>query len=86
MEAGGDPPASIPTVSVGWDELSKEEQLVLKRMNRGPYAALSREMIERLLRLGLVQERGQGIGISRAGRELVINALLEARQGDDGPS
>ena len=65
---------------IGWDDLTKDEQTALKRMNRGPYPALPAVMATRLISLGLAQERPAGTGISRAGRELVIDALLTARQ------
>lgn len=66
-------------MTIGWKELSKDEQTALKRMNRGPYPQLPAELAERLIDLGLAQERANGVGISRAGRELVIATLLEAR-------
>ena len=68
------------TLTIGWDDLTKDEQTALKRMNRGPYPALTKVMADRLISLGLAQDRPGGTGISRAGRELVINALLAARQ------
>jgi hypothetical protein len=64
---------------VGWDDLTKDEQKALKRMNRGPYHALPKPVAERLISLGLAAERPSGIGISRTGRELVISTLLAAR-------
>ncbi|MDQ2633957.1 MAG: hypothetical protein M3Y43_06335 [Pseudomonadota bacterium] len=66
-------------MAIGWDDLTTDEQTALKRMNRGPYPALEAAMAERLISLGLAAERPRGIGISRAGRELVINTLLDAR-------
>jgi hypothetical protein len=66
-------------MTIGWEHLTTDEQTALKRMNRGPYPALTRAMAERLISLGLAQERPGGVGISRAGRELVINTLLAAR-------
>lgn len=66
-------------MAIGWQDLTPEEQTALKRMNRGPYPALSKAMAERLMALGLAQERPSGVGISRAGRELVIKTLLAAR-------
>lgn len=83
IEAADHVPASVSIGPVGWNDLTKDEQVTLKRMNRGPYTALGRELAQRLMDLGLVQVRSHGIGISRIGRELVINALLEARQGED---
>lgn len=65
---------------IGWADLTDEERTALKRMNRGPYPALSPAMADRLVSIGLAQERPNGVGISRAGRELVINALLGARK------
>ena len=66
-------------MAVRWDDLTKDEQTALKRMNRGPYPALAPTLAERLILLGLAVERPGGVGISRAGRELVINTLLAAR-------
>jgi hypothetical protein len=66
-------------MTVGWDDLTKDEQTALKRMNRGPYPALPKAIAERLVFLGLAEERPRGIGINRVGRELVINTLLRAR-------
>lgn len=75
--------ASPPLTSLAtWDDLSQEERTALKRMNRGPYPALTQAMGQRLIGLGLAVSRTGGIGISRTGRELVINTLLEARHED----
>lgn len=71
-------------VAVTWGELSEVERTALKRMNRGPYADLADAIGSRLIDLGLAVPRPGGIGISRAGRELVITTLLEARQQEDG--
>lgn len=70
-------------MSVTWESLSGEERTVLKRMNRGPYTGLSAELGERLIALGLAARRANGVGISREGREMVIDALLSARQALD---
>jgi hypothetical protein len=64
---------------VGWDDLTEVERTALKRMNRGPHAGVADEVAARLMRLGLAVERPYGIGISRHGRSLVIDTLLEAR-------
>jgi len=69
----------IDAITIGWGDLTPDEQTALKRMNRGPYPALPPVLGARLVALGLAAERPAGIGISRAGRELVINALLAAR-------
>jgi hypothetical protein len=66
-------------MTIAWENLTQEEQTALKRMNRGPYHALGKSMAERLISLGLAVERPGGVGISRAGRELVIGMLLGAR-------
>ena len=66
-----------------WESLSSDERTALKRMNRGPYPGLSAELGERLVALGLAVRRANGIGISRDGREMVIDALLSARQALD---
>lgn len=66
-------------VTIGWNELTKEEQTALKRMNRGPYPELDKTLGQRLIALGLAQDRPRGIGINRTGRELVIGTLLAAR-------
>lgn len=63
-----------------WDDLTVDEKTALRRMNRGPYPELSPELAERLILLGLAVERPNGVGISRAGRELVIDSLLRTRQ------
>lgn len=73
--------AATPTVA--WDNLTEAEQTALKRMNRGPYPGLTEEMGARLVSLGLAVTRPDGIGISRRGRELVINTLLAARPAGD---
>ncbi len=64
---------------IAWTDLSDEERTALKRLNRGPYPALAGALAERLIALGLAQARPSGVGISRAGRELVIDTLLGAR-------
>lgn len=66
-------------VPIVWSELKPQEQMALKRMNRGPYPGLDKALAERLIELGLAKERAGGVGISRAGRELVIDMLLRAR-------
>ncbi|MBN9037703.1 MAG: hypothetical protein J0H53_16670 [Rhizobiales bacterium] len=81
-EAG---PEAVPATEVAWADLSEAERTALKRMNRGPYAALAQELGQRLVGLGLAVARPDGVGISRAGRELVINALLDARRDDAAP-
>lgn len=81
-EAG---PEAVPATEVAWADLSEAERTALKRMNRGPYAALAQELGRRLVGLGLAVARPDGVGISRAGRELVINALLDARRDDAAP-
>ena len=63
-----------------WDDLSTEEKTALRRMNRGPYPALAPGMAHRLIALGLAEVRITGVGISRAGRELVNDSLLRTRQ------
>lgn len=63
-----------------WEDLDADEQTALKRMNRGPYPALSRDLAARLISLGLADERPTGTGINRAGRELVIDRLIGARK------
>ncbi|WP_417417958.1 hypothetical protein [Hoeflea sp.] len=68
-------------MSVTWSDLDENEQTALKRLNRGPYPALEPSMAERLIALGLVERRPRGIGINRAGRELVIGVLLNQREG-----
>ncbi|MBN9552197.1 MAG: hypothetical protein J0H31_25885 [Alphaproteobacteria bacterium] len=66
-------------MTTSWSDLSTQEQTALKRMNRGPYPGLDETLAKRLIALGLAQERPSGIGISRAGRELVIDILLRGR-------
>lgn len=65
---------------VAWNELTKDEQIALKRMNRGPYPELQAAMAERLIELGLAEARPRGVGINRVGRDLVITTLLAARE------
>jgi hypothetical protein len=76
------PASPIAASSVAWDDLSEDERTALKRMNRGPYPALDETVGRRLIGLGLAVLRADGVGISRAGRELVINTLLGARHED----
>ena len=63
-----------------WDDLAEEEKIALRRMNRGPYPELSKDLADRLISLGLATDRPTGVGISRAGREIVIDSLLRMRQ------
>lgn len=65
---------------IAWTDLSEDERTALKRMNRGPYPELPAELARRLIALGLAVDRKNGVGISRDGRELVINTLLTARK------
>jgi hypothetical protein len=69
-------------VTIEWKDLSEEEKTALKRMNRGPYPELDPALGERLVGLGLAENRPRGIGINRTGRELVIGTLLAARDRD----
>lgn len=79
----GSAPVAAP---VAWADLPEAERTALKRMNRGPYPGLGAELGQRLVALGLAVIRPDGVGISRAGRELVIGALLDARRdGADAP-
>jgi hypothetical protein len=64
---------------IAWNDLTKDEQTALKRMNRGPYPELETALAERLIELGLAEARPRGVGINRAGRDLVITTLLAAR-------
>jgi len=66
-------------MTIDWNDLSAQEQTALKRMNRGRCPDLDETLAKRLVVLGLARERPSGIGISRAGRELVIDVLLRAR-------
>lgn len=70
-------------MTVSWSDLSEPEKTALKRMNRGRHSDLDDTLVRRLVALGLAQERPSGIGISRAGREMVIDVLLRAQS--DGP-
>ncbi|RUM99138.1 hypothetical protein EET67_05770 [Pseudaminobacter arsenicus] len=67
-------------MAINWEELGEEERTALKRMNRGPYPALSEALAERLISLGLAERRASGVGINREGRQLVIDTLLAARE------
>ena len=66
--------------TVDWADLSDDERTALKRLNRGPYPALPSDLAQRLIARGLAVQRENGIGISRDGRELVINTLLAQRE------
>lgn len=66
-------------MAVAWSDLDEEERTALKRLNRGPYPELPREIGERLIARGLAVPRDKGVGVSREGRELVIAVLLEGR-------
>ncbi|MEP3435414.1 MAG: hypothetical protein ABJN75_01310 [Hoeflea sp.] len=67
-------------MAVNWSDLDENQQTALKRLNRGPYPALEPVMADSLIALGLVEQRPRGIGINRAGRELVIGVLLAQRE------
>jgi hypothetical protein len=68
------------TMMLDWDDLPTEQKTALRRMNRGPYPELSPQLAKELINLGLAEARPNGVGISRAGRELVIDSLLRTRQ------
>lgn len=59
-----------------WCNLTIDERTALKRLNRGPYPQISSDLAKRLITLGLAIQREKGVGISRDGREMVINFLL----------
>lgn len=67
-------------MAVNWNDLDESEQTALKRLNRGPYPALQPGIAERLISLKLAEQRPHGVGINRAGRELVIGVLLNQRE------
>lgn len=71
-------------MAVGWNDLDEAEKTALKRLNRGPYPALSPDLAARLIARGLAVRRERGVGISREGRELVILTLLEKGGGPEG--
>lgn len=75
-------PERTNAVAIEWKDLGEEEKTALKRMNRGPYPELDPALGERLIALGLADDRPRGIGINRTGRELVIGTLLAARDKD----
>lgn len=81
-ESGAEAVASGPAPDVTWEDLSEAEQTALKRMNRGYYPDLDEALGERLTHLGLAVRRPEGTGISRKGRALVIDRLLEGRRED----
>ena len=61
------------------DELKPHELRTLERLaGRGPHLNLSWGAVERLMELGLVEQRLGGPGISQAGRAL----LAQERAGD----
>lgn len=64
---------------INWTDLTDDERTALKRLNRGPYPQLSPDLAQRLIALGLAVQREKGVGISRDGREMVINTLLAQR-------
>jgi len=82
--AGGAEASSARPATMRWSDLSADEQTALKRLNRGHYPGLDEGTAGRLLALGLAARRADGVGISRAGRELVIATLLAARQDISG--
>lgn len=67
-------------MTITWNDLTQDEQTALKRLNRGPYPDLPHSLAERLIALGIAEERSNGVGINRTGRELVIAVLLDARR------
>jgi hypothetical protein len=74
------------TTEISWGDLTDTEKIALKRMNRSPYGGLSKELGSRLVELGLAVARPDGVGISRFGRRLVIDMLLEAGKKNAGES
>ena len=77
--AGLDLAAPVLAANAAWEDLSAAEQTALKRLNRGPHPEVPETVARRLVDLGLAVSRPVGLGISRSGRELVINTLLDAR-------
>lgn len=67
-------------MAVNWNDLDETEQTALKRLNRGPYPTLQEGIAKRLILLKLAEQRPYGVGINRAGRELVIGVLLNQRE------
>ncbi len=73
VPVGENPPA------VGWDDLDPAAQAALMRLNRGHADGIDPPAGERLKALGLAVARATGLGITRAGRELAVAALLRPR-------
>lgn len=66
-----------------WHDLAADEQAALKRLNRAVDPGLDQQLAARLVALGLAVPRGNGLGISRAGRAMVIDVLLQAVREQD---
>ncbi len=60
---------------MGWDDLTTEEQDAVERLYRSFYATLTTQMADRLMQLGLAEQKLGGVGISAEGRKLYVSQM-----------
>ncbi len=60
---------------MGWDDLTTEEQDAVERLYRSFYATLTTQMSDRLIQLGLAEQKLGGVGISAEGRKLYVSQM-----------
>ncbi len=60
-------------MQVSWDDLTNEEQEAVGRLYRSFYATLTPQMTDRLMQLGLAEQKLGGLGITAEGRRLYVS-------------
>ena len=58
-------------MAIIWNDLTRNEQIALKRISLGPYPTLTSGMADRLEDLGLTDQKQICTGISKAGVQLL---------------
>ena len=58
-------------MAIIWNDLTRKEQMALKRISLGPYPTLTTGMADRLEQLGLTEQKQICAGISKAGIQLL---------------
>ena len=62
-----------------WDNLTPDEQDMLRQINRGATALMSATRVDHMIARGLVERRTSGIGLSPAGRGILEKMAAAAR-------
>ena len=62
-----------------WDDLTADEQDMLRQINRGATALMSTTRVDHMIACGLAERRTSGIGLSPTGRGILERLAAAAR-------